>query len=126
VHNCISKGVEDTNRKGAHAISDLFGTSGRRMLKALCAGERNPHRRAALALGTLRRTLPALALALTGQFTAHAEGQAVGQCGDGVAGEVAGHRLLSICWRLAIVVSVRGPQCRLSGIGAPMRRKNFL
>ena len=52
-------------------MSALFGTSGRRMLKALCAGERNPHTLAALAMGTLRRKLPELALAWTGQFTAH-------------------------------------------------------
>ena len=43
VQNRISKMLEDTNIKVAHAMSDLFGTSGRRMLKALCAGERNPH-----------------------------------------------------------------------------------
>jgi transposase len=71
VQNRISKVLEDTNIKVAHAMSDLFGTSGRRMLKALCAGERNPHTLAALALGTLRRKLPELEVALTGQFTAH-------------------------------------------------------
>ena len=71
VQNRISKVLEDTNIKVAHVVSDLFGTSGRRMLKALCAGERNPQQLAALALGTLRRKLPELALALTGQFTAH-------------------------------------------------------
>ena len=52
-------------------MSDLFGTSGRRMLKALWAGERNPHQLAALAMGTLRRKLPELELALTGQCTEH-------------------------------------------------------
>ena len=71
VQNRISKVLEDTNIKVAHAMSDLFGTSGRRMLKALCAGERNPQKLAAFAMGTLRRKLPELALALTGQFTAH-------------------------------------------------------
>jgi transposase len=71
VQNRISKVLEDTNIKVAHAMSDLFGTSGRRMLKALCAGERHPKKLAALALGTFRRKLPALALALTGQCTAH-------------------------------------------------------
>ena len=55
----------------AHARSDLFGTRGRRMLKALCAGERNPHKLAALAMGTLRRKVPELELALTGQFPEH-------------------------------------------------------
>jgi transposase len=41
------------------------------MRKALWAGERHPQKRAALAMGTLRRKLPELALALTGQFPAH-------------------------------------------------------
>jgi transposase len=52
VQNRISKVLEDTNIKVAHAMSDRFGTSGRRMLKALCAGERHPMQLAALALGT--------------------------------------------------------------------------
>ena len=51
-HNRLSTVLEDTNIKVAHAMSDLFGTSGRRRLKALCAGERNPHTLAALAMGT--------------------------------------------------------------------------
>jgi transposase len=71
VQNRLSKVWEDTNIKVAHAMSDLFGTSGRRMLKALCGGERHPHRLAARAMGTFRRKLPELALALTGQCTAH-------------------------------------------------------
>ena len=71
VHNRISKVLEDTNIKVAHAMSDLCGTSGRRMRKALCAGERNPHTLAALAMGTLRRKLPELEVALTGQCTEH-------------------------------------------------------
>jgi transposase len=66
VQNRISKLLEDTNIKVAHAMSALFGPRGRRRLKALCAGERNPKKLAALAMGTLRRKLPALALALEG------------------------------------------------------------
>ena len=87
VQNCISKLWEDTNIKVAHAMSDLFGTSGRRMLKALCAGERNPKTLAALAMGTLRRKMPALAVALTGQFTGTSRAShAKGTRADGVAG----------------------------------------
>lgn len=71
VQTRISKVLEDTNIKVAHALSDLFGTSGRQMLKALCGGERNPKKLAARAMGTWRRKLPELELALTGQFTAH-------------------------------------------------------
>ena len=63
--------LEDTNITVAHVVSDLFGTSGRRMLAALIAGERDPQKLAARALGKLRRKLPQLALALTGQFTEH-------------------------------------------------------
>jgi transposase len=52
-------------------VTDLFGVSGRRMLAALLAGERDPHRLAALARGRLRRKLTDLELALTGQCTDH-------------------------------------------------------
>jgi transposase len=52
VPNRLSKVWGDTNIKVAHVISDLCGTSGRRMLQALCAGERNPQKLAVLALGT--------------------------------------------------------------------------
>ena len=69
--NRIHKILEDTNIKLSSVVSDLFGASGRRMLAALITGERDPRKLAALALGTLRRKLPALELALTGQFTAH-------------------------------------------------------
>ena len=34
-------------------------------------------------------------------------------------------RLISVGWQL-VLLSVRGPKCRLIGIGAPMRRKNFV
>jgi transposase len=69
--NRVSKILEDTNIKVAHVMSDLFSKSGRRMLEALCAGERDATKLAGLALGTLRRKVPQLELALTGQFTAH-------------------------------------------------------
>jgi transposase len=52
-------------------IADLFGVSGRRMLAALIAGERNPQVLANLAVRRLRRKLPQLEIALTGQFTEH-------------------------------------------------------
>jgi transposase len=50
--NRSSKVLEATTIKVAHARSDLLGTSGRRMLKAWCEGERHPKKLAALALGT--------------------------------------------------------------------------
>ena len=69
--NRIQAVLEDTNIKLASVASEVFGKSGRRMLAALIGGERDPHTLAALALGTLRRKLPQLELALTGQCTAH-------------------------------------------------------
>jgi transposase len=62
---------EDTHITLTSVVSDLFGRSGRRMLAALLAGERDPKKLAALALGTLRRKRPQLELALTGQVTDH-------------------------------------------------------
>ena len=49
--NRLSTRLEETNITVAQAMSDLFGPSGRRMLKALCAGERHPQKLAALAMG---------------------------------------------------------------------------
>jgi len=69
--NRVYKILEDTNIKLASVVTDLFGKSGRRMLAALIAGERDPQQLAAMALGKLRRKIPDLELALTGQFTAH-------------------------------------------------------
>ena len=65
-HNRLSTVLADTNIKVAHAMSDLFGHSGRRMRKAWCQGERDPKQRAAWALGTLRRKMPELACGLDG------------------------------------------------------------
>jgi transposase len=70
-NNRVVKVLEDTNIKLTSVVSDLFGRSGRRMLAALLAGERDPKTLAALALGVLRRKQPQLELALTGQLTEH-------------------------------------------------------
>ena len=69
--NRVHKVLEDTNVKLSSVVTDLFGKSGRRMLAALIAGERDAHKLAMLALGRLRQKLPQLALALAGQCTAH-------------------------------------------------------
>jgi transposase len=69
--NRVVKVLEDTNIKLTTVVSDLFGRSGRRMLAALLAGERDPKTLAALALGVLRRKQPQLELALAGQLTDH-------------------------------------------------------
>jgi transposase len=70
-NNRVINVLEDTHIKLASVVSDLFGRSGRRMLAALLAGERDPQKLAALALGVLRRKQSQLELALTGQFTDH-------------------------------------------------------
>jgi transposase len=57
--------------------SDTFGVSGRAMLHALIAGERDPHVLAGLARGVLRNKTEDLRLALTGRFTPH-HGQMIG------------------------------------------------
>ena len=54
--------------------SELLGKSGRAMIEALIAGERNPARLADLALGRLRRKTEELQMACDGRFTvAHAQ-----------------------------------------------------
>jgi transposase len=52
-------------------ISDIFGKSGRDMLDALIAGQRNPHELASLARRRMRAKTSVLQEALTGHFTDH-------------------------------------------------------
>jgi transposase len=52
-------------------ISDIFGASGRDMLEALIAGQRDPHVLARLARGSMRGKISVLQEALTGQFRDH-------------------------------------------------------
>jgi transposase len=56
------KVLEDTQIKLSAVISDIFGASGRDMLEALIAGQRDPH---ALARGSMRGTISVLQEALT-------------------------------------------------------------
>lgn len=67
----VDKALQDAQIKLSDAVSDLFGASGRAMLDALVAGERNPRALAELARGSLVRKKAALAEALTGQFEDH-------------------------------------------------------
>ncbi|HEY2176136.1 MAG TPA: IS110 family transposase [Mycobacteriales bacterium] len=67
----IQKTLEDAGIKLDSVASDVLGVSGRAMLAALVAGERDPHVLAELAKGTLRRKIPALRQALRGRFTDH-------------------------------------------------------
>ena len=67
----IQKILEDANIKLASVLSNILGTSGRAMLAAILAGEDDPERLAALAVGTARRKHPALVEALRGRVTSH-------------------------------------------------------
>jgi transposase len=67
----IQKVLEDANLKLGSVLSDVLGRSGRAMLAALIAGEEDPERLAALALGTARRKQAALVEALRGRVTPH-------------------------------------------------------
>jgi transposase len=63
--------LEDCNIKLGTVAADIFGKSGRRMLEALIAGERDPERLADMALRRLRSKIRELGLALQGRFTEH-------------------------------------------------------
>jgi transposase len=67
----IQKTLEDAGIKLDSVASDVLGVSGRAMLAALVAGERDPQVLAELAKGALRRKLPELREALHGRFRDH-------------------------------------------------------
>jgi transposase len=66
----LCKVLEDAGIKIDSVASDLLGVSGRAMMEALIAGERNPGRLAELAKGVLRRKIEGLQMACDGRFTA--------------------------------------------------------
>lgn len=67
----IQKTLEDANLKLTHVVSDVLGTSGRAVLKALIAGETDPTRLTDLTRGRLKATREQLVEALHGRVTAH-------------------------------------------------------
>lgn len=67
----LCKILESANIKLGNVASHVTGVSGRQMLRALAAGERDGAVLAELAKGTLRKKRDALAPALTGRFTEH-------------------------------------------------------
>ena len=69
--NRVEKLLEDAQIKLSVVVSDIFGVSGRDMLAALVAGERNPRALAQLARRTMRRKITVLEEAFTGYFTDH-------------------------------------------------------
>ena len=67
----IQKTLEDAGIKLDSVAADILGVSGRAMLRALVAGERDPSVLAELAKGRLRAKLPQLRQALRGRFGDH-------------------------------------------------------
>jgi transposase len=67
----LEKLLEDALIKLSTVASDILGVSGRDMLEALIAGDRDPQTLADLARGRLRVKHAALVEALTGRFDAH-------------------------------------------------------
>jgi transposase len=68
--NRAEKVLEAANIKLSTVVSDILGASGRAMMRALIAGERDPVTLAALAKGSLRGKTEELIPALTGRFMA--------------------------------------------------------
>jgi len=68
--NRAEKVLEAANIKLSMVVSDILGASGRAMMRALIAGERDPVTLAALAKGSLRGKTEELIPALTGRFMA--------------------------------------------------------
>ena len=69
--NRLLKVLEDSNIKLASVASDVFGLSGRLMLRALIEGRATPQEMAVLAKGKLRKKIPELELALEGNLQEH-------------------------------------------------------
>lgn len=67
----IEKTLEEANIKLGAVLSDLMGASGRRMIEAMIAGERDPHRLAALAERSVKASPKALHDALHGRLREH-------------------------------------------------------
>ena len=67
----LEKTLEEANIKLGAVISDLMGVSGRRMIEAIIAGERDPHRLAGLAERTIKASPKVLRDALYGRLREH-------------------------------------------------------
>ncbi len=67
----VEKLLEDAQIKLSAVVSDIFGVSGRDMLAALIAGQRDPRVLAQFARGRMRGKITDLQEAFTGRFTDH-------------------------------------------------------
>lgn len=71
VRNRVHKVLEDAGIKLSCVAADILGVSGRAMLDALLAGQRDPKALADLARGRLKRKVKELVAALEGRFNEH-------------------------------------------------------
>lgn len=69
--NRVEKLLEDAGIKLSVVASDIFGVSGRDMMRSMIAGERNPARLAQLARARMRGKISELEEAFSGHFTDH-------------------------------------------------------
>jgi transposase len=69
--NRLLKLLETTNLKLSSVVTDVFGVSGRLMLRAWIAGKATPEEMADLAKRQLRSKIPQLELALEGKLEEH-------------------------------------------------------
>jgi transposase len=69
--NRVEKLLEDAQIKLSVVATDIFGVSGRAMMGALIAGERDPKVLAQMARTAMRRKIPALQEAFVGRFGNH-------------------------------------------------------
>jgi len=69
--NRLLKLLESANIKLASVATDVFGVSGRLMLRAMIAGKASAQEMADLAKGLLRKKIPQLELALEGKLEEH-------------------------------------------------------
>ncbi len=67
----LEKVLEDAQIKLDTVVASLLSVSGRAMIEAMIAGERDPHVPAGMARGVMRRKIPQLEEALRGHFDDH-------------------------------------------------------
>jgi len=67
----LQKVLEDANVKLSSVASDVLGVTGRLILDALCAGERDPETLAAMARSRLRSKIDDLRQCVPGRFNSH-------------------------------------------------------
>jgi transposase len=114
--NRLLRLLETANIKLASVMSDVFGVSGRAMLKALIAGSAAPEEIAALARGQLRRKRADLIEALTGGVEEHHRFLLAMQLGRiaAIEADVAaldariGERLLPYSAEMALLMTIPG------------------